>query len=547
MLHQMKRMGRPLALSFILLSICACSDNSVAQVNPGTAFTRALPAAVSQIMQKPLYAKSRWALLVVDADTREVLYDQGSRQQYQIGSVRKLFSTAVLLNQLSSQYQFRTNLYRTGAVDAQGVLHGDLILVASGDFVMGARRGPNNTVELTEIDHSEANAVGQAIAPTADPLAGYRELAQSVSKAGIRAVDGQVVIDDRLFQPFNFRDQFQANPVFVNDNLIDVQMSPTAVGQLAAITVSPVTASFPVNSTVTTVDGTGLPDVQLAPNSNLSPAQVGGQVSGKLPVRGGSPITNNYPYLQTFRILDPSSHARTVLIEQLRNEGVQVTAATVAGNPSQRLPARNSYQDGQRVAQLTSLPLSQYIRYILKVSYNLGADTALMLFGTTQGVETMADSLRVEGQRLERDFKIAPSSYQFVDGSGGGDSKATPDAVVSLLLGMQGSPEFATFRDGLPVTGAKGIISSVPQIDNDPTLVGSIGQVLAKTGTFATGEPDGIHLKARALAGYITSKSGRRLSFMLVVNDVGPFQEFLQSIEVNHDLDLITALLWREL
>ena len=39
------------------------------------------------------------------------------------------------------------------------------------------------------------------------------------------------IIDDRLFQPFNFRDQFDVRPIFVNDDLVDLSIHPTSPRQ----------------------------------------------------------------------------------------------------------------------------------------------------------------------------------------------------------------------------------------------------------------------------------------------------------------------------
>jgi hypothetical protein len=51
----------------------------------------------------------------------------------------------------------------------------------------------------------------------------------------------------------------------------------------------------------------------------------------------------------------------------------------------QQLPARGSYTAATRVAELISSPYKDYAKYILKVSYNIGAETTLMLFGLTKG------------------------------------------------------------------------------------------------------------------------------------------------------------------
>ena len=68
-----------------------------------------------------------------------------------------------------------------------------------------------------------------------------------------------------------------------------------------------------------------------------------GVVRGTIPV-GFRPGLPGVPTLvQTFAIPDPSAYARTVLIEALEREGVEVDAATVGPNRTGRLPARRAY------------------------------------------------------------------------------------------------------------------------------------------------------------------------------------------------------------
>ena len=117
-------------------------------------------------------------------------------------------------------------MYRTGTVDAGGVLHGNLIVVASGDLTMGGRTNPDGSIAVSNWDHNEADGLGNAILTKPNPLAGYAKLARAVRAAGIKRVAGNVVIDDRLFAPFFFRGQFNVRPIFVNDDVVDVSIAP---------------------------------------------------------------------------------------------------------------------------------------------------------------------------------------------------------------------------------------------------------------------------------------------------------------------------------
>jgi D-alanyl-D-alanine carboxypeptidase len=159
-------------------------------------------------------------------------------------------------------------------------------------------------------------------------------------------------------------------------------------------------------------------------------------------------------------------------------------------------------------------------RLVLKVSYNIGADTSLVLFGLTQGVDTMDAALQMEKQNLSLHYGIDASEYSFVDGSGGGQTKAINRAVTHMLDDMYHSRDFASFFDALPILGTDGSLSTFKDYEKDPSLADATSKVRAKTGTFLEGGPDGLIVRGQAFGGYIEAKSGRKLAYQLVVNEV---------------------------
>jgi D-alanyl-D-alanine carboxypeptidase/D-alanyl-D-alanine-endopeptidase (penicillin-binding protein 4) len=92
----------------------------------------------------------------VDLDTGEVLIDYNPDYDFYIGSVRKIFSTGELLNEIGPDHLFVTPVYKEGEVDGSGVLDGNLILVASGDISMGGRTKVDGQFAITDFDHNEA-------------------------------------------------------------------------------------------------------------------------------------------------------------------------------------------------------------------------------------------------------------------------------------------------------------------------------------------------------------------------------------------------------
>ena len=183
--------------------------------------TLRIPAAIRAIMNRSKYSKATWGIRVVDLGSGKLIYDLKPDFKFHIASVRKLFSVGLALNQLGPGYKFSTPVYRNGEVTG-GVLNGDLVLVASGDITMGGRDTAEGTIAFTNFDHTEANSLGSAILTAPDPLGGLDRLARQVAASGITTVRGDVVIDDRLFVPFNFRGEFDVQPIVINDDMVDV-------------------------------------------------------------------------------------------------------------------------------------------------------------------------------------------------------------------------------------------------------------------------------------------------------------------------------------
>ena len=531
-LHSMNRWKR-ICLAMTAVALAGCGSSTPSGTQP-------IPAEITNVMQKPAYKNATWTMQVIDLASGKVIYAQNATAPTLIASVRKLFSVGVALNQLGPDHRSVTPVYRQGTVDAAGTLNGNLVLVASGDLAMGGRTNPDGTLAFSNFDHNEANALGSAVLTAPDPLAGYDALAAQVAAAGIRRVTGEVVIDDRLFQPFNYRDEFDVRPIFVNDDVVDVIVNPGA-----SVDWRPKSAAFSVQSSLQAgAQGSKL-EIDLTPEL---PACIGapncvGSVTGNLPAGFVPLYTNAYPLIRTFRITEPSNYARTVFIEALARAGVTVAAAAVEPNPVAMLPAQNSYVASTQVAQLVSQPYSEYAKLVNKVSYNLGAEMSLMLFGlAANGSTTRAGALAAEQNVLSTQFQIPAADLHFIDGSGGGDTTATSRAVTTLLTGMSKQATFPSYFDSLPVLGVDGSLSFVTNFEADPTLAGAKAQVHAKTGTYVGGPP--LTLKGQSLAGYIDAKSGRRLVFIVAVNGV-PITSLDDVISAFQDEGTISAILWK--
>jgi D-alanyl-D-alanine carboxypeptidase len=521
----------------------------------GTAFAQkddgaAVSKDVKKIMDKAQYKGATWGLRVIDLENGHELVNLNPGHQFFIASVRKTFSVGELMDKVGPGHRYNTPVYRQGDVNRQGVLDGDLIIVASGDLTMGGRTNPDGTLAYTNFDHNEANGLGNAVLSKPDPLAGYKALARQVAASGIREIKGDVVIDDRLFKPYEFREEFDLRPIFVNDDLVDLMINPEQQGDLASVHHRPISEALAVKNEVEmTASDTKETIKPLLPTCIGEPG-CSVTLQGTLPVGFPPPLTHTYPLIRTYRITKPSDYARTVLIEALRAAGVTVKAPAVEPNPTKLLPGKDGYKVQARVAELEGLPYSEDAKLVMKVSYNIGADTSLLLWGLAEGVDNMNSALAIEKRNLSENFGISQSDYTFLDGSGGDDTTATNEAVTHFLDEMSKRSVFPDYLASFPILGVDGSLGTVTDFEENATLAPAKGHVFAKTGTYiAAGGPTGVQLKAQAFGGYMTTKCGKKLAYQLVVNGVSivnPDDPISEVVEVFQDEGRISATLWRD-
>ena len=245
----------------------------------------AIPADIEAIMNKPLYKNAKWGLRVINLETGQELMNLNSDDPFFIGSVRKIFSVGELLNTVGPKYHSVTTLHKDGMV-FNGTLNGNLVLVASGDLTMGGRTLPDGKIALTPFDHNEADSLGNAEITKTNPLAGYQYLAKQVKNSGIHAITGDVIIDDRLFDAFNFRNEFDVTPIFVNDDVVDVIIKPGKLKDTLVVDWRPKSVAFRVVNHLDTVNPNKKYTLELEPFRPMCIGNPGcfGIIKGDLPI-----------------------------------------------------------------------------------------------------------------------------------------------------------------------------------------------------------------------------------------------------------------------
>ncbi len=466
-----------------------------------------LQSEIGAIIQAPEFKQAHWGILVVDLASGETVCELNADRLFAPASVTKLFSTAAALDALGAYYRFETPVCRRGEIDAKGELNGDLILVASGDLSFGGRTAADGTIAFADNDHTYANGSEKGELTEPDPLAGLNALAREVAKAGIRRVRGEVLIDDRLFEKASGTGSGprRLTPIIINDNLIDLVITPGEPGKGATVTCRPQTALVPVDARVETV----------AAGEPLVTTLRGG--TGQSVILTGKIPAGHKPLLRVYEVPDAAAFARGLFIEALGRAGVAVEASPLADPPNGALPSRDEVAKLPRVAQFQSPPFSESAKLILKVSHNLHASTLPLLVAARNGKRTLEDGLRLQHDFLAR-AGVDVDTISFAGGAGGAQADlVTPRATVQLLRHMHTRPDGTAYRAGLPVLGADGTLAEAVPPDSPAR-----GKVQAKTGTYFV---DNVMNKrfvmtSKSLAGYMTTATNRELALALFVNNV---------------------------
>ena len=474
---------------------------------PAQAAENGLSTLLDEVIDGPDYKHASWGALVVDAKTGAVVYSRNPDAMLAPASVTKLFSCAAALIALGPDHTFETPVYQRGIL-FKNTLRGDLVLVASGDPTLGGRTTKGGKLAFKDKDHTYANSglMDSELTDT-DPLAGLNDLAKQIKKAGIDQIDGEILIDDRLFARTRGSGSGPdaVAPIVVNDNVIDIAVEPGAEpGDAAKVTTRPETAFFHVDSLVTTGDEKAGADVSILA---VGPNQFA--VRGKIG-KGHKPVVRIYP------VDEPTLFARTLFIEALRRNGVKATASVLRPGGT-NLPEKSAYEKLPKLATFTSPPFKEAVKVTLKVSHNLYASAFPCLVAAAEGGTTVEAGLRHE-RKLLKELGVDVGAISFGGGAGGAPSDfVTARATVQLVQGMAKRPEWEAYKAGLPVLGVDGTLAESVKPDSPAR-----GMVHAKTGTLIWFDSanDRWLLKSKALAGTMTTKAGATLHFALFVNNV---------------------------
>src|SRR5215831_13423481 len=433
-------------------------------------------------------SKGDWGLLIADAATGEVLFEQNADRYFVPASNMKLFTTALALARLGPEFRFRTTLEALRSPEKDGKLIGPLFLVGRGDPNLSNRKFPYTQKE--EFDGPPERALA--------------ELADKLAAKGVKEVNGDVVGDDSYFPRDRYPNGWEIDDmvweygaaisaIVVHDNTVQLALIPgEKAGDHVDALVSPATPEFVVDNQVVTSAAGVKPDLTLKrePGANLV------TVLGTLPARSN-------PRKLTLAIQEPALHAAAMLKRLLEERGITV------GGVARELSNPPATPPDQRVvlAEHLSVPLGESVQLVNKISQNLHTEMLLRTAARQKGLWTTPDELANFPAEFYAVAGIPPGDVVQTDGSGlSRHDLVTPRAVVALLLYAQKQPWFSDYFASLPVAGVDGTLE-----DRMKNSI-AVGRLHAKTGSVE-------HVRTRS--GYADLPSGKRVVFSFMSNNMG--------------------------
>ncbi|HJU07299.1 MAG TPA: D-alanyl-D-alanine carboxypeptidase/D-alanyl-D-alanine-endopeptidase [Rhodanobacteraceae bacterium] len=458
----------------------SAATSDVANVVAPRAAQSLLASNIDLLLAQPRFAHASWGIDVVSLDSGKTLYARNADTLFLPASNAKLYTATLALQTLGADASFSTTLYATTTPRINGTLSGDLILYGRGDPSLG------------EADVSPDWA---------------DRLAQALSERGVRRVRGNLIADDTYFsgpligdgwEALDLQDDYgaQAGALGAQDGVVRVTVARNGT-RCCAVTVDPPQSGLRVIN----LTGASAPlSLYRPPGSDVLYA------SGSLPA-------NQPQHDYNLSVPDAALFAANLLRDALARHGIALSGNVRVVHWPERDAA--FAKAPLEVASISSPPLSQLLRHMLKTSDNRYAQMLLQQVGLQAARGEMCAD-REEPPQTSADWGlcgtrafltrigIGNDEAMFDEGSGlSRRDLVTPAATVKLLAWLARQPFANVLRDALPLAGVDGTLKS--------RMLGTTaaGNLQAKTGTLT---------HAYALSGYVTDARGEHLAFSLMLN-----------------------------
>lgn len=406
-----------------------------------------------------------YGLVVAKADSGVIVFEKNPNQMLNPASNVKLYTIATALDNLKSEYRFKTEYYATGPIE-KGVLKGDLVVKGYGD--------PTVVTERLQVVVNELKLLG------------------------VKSISGALVADESYFDSQNWPrgylgdespERAYAAPIGAlsfNHNCIAIYVRPSEAGEDAFVALDPPVDGISLSARVKTDQKPTDVAIQMQSKSNKLTAIVSGHVQ-----------SSDAPKRYYRRIEDPALYFLSALQVFLTEKGIGTSGVMKKGG----LPANSKlvYTD-------YSPMLSVIIQDIMKFSNNFMSEMLVKALGAQVSLPaTFANGLKQITQFADEKVGLKKSKYNIGNGSGLNDAnRLSAKQLTDILLYMQRQFEFSPeFKGSLCIAGITGTVKR--RLSNSAAK----GRLRAKTGTL-TG--------VSSLSGYAMSDKEGELVFALVMN-----------------------------
>ena len=469
-----------------------------------------LQSRIQLALSRQALQRGQIGVKIVSLDTDKTIYEQNAEKYFMPASNMKNFTVAAALERLTPDFRFITSVYAPAMPDANGMIRGGLTVYGRGDV----------SVSFAFYD--------------GDYYKGLDALAQKIVQAGVKRIEGDLIGDESYFlgnaiPPSWEWDDLQwyygaeVSALPLNDNVVRLIVKPGAANSPCVVQMQPANTVYKIINQCLTNGGNTKSDLKITKKLDQNVLEI----SGTLP-------SNDRGFNGLVAVSRPADLFIAILRQLLEQKGVVITGQNrVIGAKEKSALAAASTTPPVEIARFESPPLSVIAAKTMKPSQNMFTETILWTLGE-QGRSfssaqpepnpflnqrsTSAERGIFVVQNFLKEIGIAPDSVVQWDGSGlSRHNLVTPNSVVRLYAYMARQSRHAqVWRDSLTIGGVDGTLQN--RFKGTPAA----GNARGKTGTID---------QVSALSGYITTASGERLVFSILVNGVPSSRDRIAAID----------------
>src|SRR5689334_9995159 len=342
------------------------------------AFDTTLARDVDQLIDADS-GKARWGVFVVSLKDGRVLYARDADKLFTPASNMKIYTTAVALDLLGSDYRWRTSVYASTQPNVEGVIEGDLILYGRGAPDLDSKNGE-----------------------------GLAALADQLQRRGVRRVRGKVIGDESYFRGEMYGVGWQWNDLqwyygaqpsalSIDENAVEVTLGPGKKSSgPASVVITPNDNRLQLTNNAMTGEQDAATTIGI--KRGLSNNAV--VVWGEFPVGG-------HAYSAFLSVHEPALWAATAFKQLLNARGIQVDGDVESRDFRVSASGRFDPQAAIELAYIESAPLAEIVHKTNKESNNLYAELILRTLGKEKGASVPDPDPRKNAARGDDEAGVA--------------------------------------------------------------------------------------------------------------------------------------------